>query len=1059
MRNPRTQRQARRNLNAGQARWLEELFGARVTFSPRELRQYGHDVGALPGLIAPLLGGTRPAGVVQPATEGELVELARWAAAEGLPLVPRGKATSGYGGVLPVEGGIVVDFARLAAVLEVRRDQVTVQAGISWKKLDERLRREQLTLCLYPSSYPSSTVGGWLAQGGAGFGSWRYGWFAENVLSARAVLGDGSAKDFQGEELRLVSEAEGITGLITQVTLRVRPADEPEVALAAFDSARELGRFLGSLEGLDLWSVSFTNPAMARLSNQAPLRTHHGQPVGERVELPEKYLATVAWFPGESRQGNPEPAAEALASRLASLVSEAGGRLLAPELAEHEWQERFHIMRIKRLGPSLVPAEVVVPLEELPAVLGELDRLVRQPLALEGLGVSGREAVLLGFIPHDQRRFGFNLAFALSLTVTRAARRHGGRAYATGLYFASEAPSVLGADRLAELAGFKAQADPRGILNPGKVLASRLAPFMSLASRFEPLLRPLANLARIRPGERIGKRAVRGIPAETAWNAYACSGCGFCVEECTQYYGRMWESQSPRGKWFFLRELLEGRERLDQQAVDTFLACTTCEKCDVLCSEGLPVEPTWMGLRNLAVERRGKMTIPAFEIMSASLDGNLNIWANYRQDRDAWLPEELRPAIGQSADTLYFAGCTASFVEKDIARSAVRLLHDAGIQFTYLGQDEACCGIPMLVAGKWEEFAKVVKHNLGEAARRGAKKVITSCPACWLSWAHLYKEWAEKLGIPYGVEVQHYSEALAPAVASGRLTFEHTPKAVTWHDSCHIGRAGGIYEPPRDLIRSVPGVELREMEHNREQALCCGSVLSLISEPEVAYRIGKVKLEEAAATGAEEVLSLCPCCQFQMRVSAEKNALPVKVTDLATFLARARGHEAQEDLPKVLGSWATFEAMIALLRPQNMAAMMEELFPELVEAMPGWMGRMMCLAGRLGLLPRMKALFPAVFPLLMPGMMPKLMPAMLQAVARRVPMPEYMKEQMPELMPRAMGNLMPHLLPQVVPLIAQPLVDFLAERCRARRRTRRPTAGTAKAAEGRPVAASEAGEA
>jgi hypothetical protein len=308
----------------------------------------------------------------------------------------------------------------------------------------------------------------------------------------------------------------------------------------------------------------------------------------------------------------------------------------------------------------------------------------------------------------------------------------------------------------------------------------------------------------------------------------------------------------------------------------------------------------------------------------------------------------------------------------------------------------------------------------------------------------VYKEWAGKLGIPYKVEVQHYSEALAPAVASGKLKFENTPKTVTWHDSCHIGRAGGIYEPPRELIQAVPGVQLREMEHNREQAHCCGSVLSLISEPEVAYRIGKVKLDEARATGADEVLSLCPCCQFQLRVSAEKNGLPAKVTDLATFLARARGYEVQEDLPKVLDSWATFEAMIALMKPRNMAAMMEELFPELVEALPRWMGRMMCLAGRLGLLPRMKALFPIVFPLLMPGMMPKVMPAMLAAVARRVPMPDYMLEQMPNLMPRAMGNLMPHLLPEVMPLIA---------RCRHERR--RPAAAAGDA----PAAAFEAGEA
>jgi len=1008
-----------RNLQATQARRLEEQFTGRTAFSRRERSMYSHDVGALPGLIKPLLGSTQPAGVVQPISEQEVGELARWAASEGVPLVPRGKSTSGYGGVLPVRGGIVVDFVRLASVLSIQPDRVTVQAGISWKKLDERLRQQGLTRCLYPSSYPSSTVGGWLAQGGAGFGSWKYGWFAENVLSARAVLGDGRVRDFAGKELELLSEAEGITGLITQVTLRVMPAAEPQVALAAFDSADDLGRFLASLEGLELWSVSFTNPDMARLANRAPLRTHHGHPVHERVLLPEKYLATLAFHGG--KKGSP-------AAELASRVSAAGGELLGRQLAEHEWAERFNIMRVKRLGPSLVPAEVVIPLAELPAVLAELGRRVRHPLAIEGMGVSGKELVLLGFIPHDQRRFGFNLAFPLSLTVTRTAKRHGGRAYATGLYFASEARSVLGAERLSALASFKAQADPKGILNPGKVLTSKLAGLMGLASRFEPLLRPFANAARIQPGERIGKRTVKSVPPDTAWYAYACSGCGYCVDECDQYYGRMWESQSPRGKWFFLRELLEGREKLDQEAVDTFLVCTTCEMCNVLCSEGLPIEPAWMGLRNITVEQRKKMTIPSFEIMSASLDDNLNIWANYRKNRADWVPEEVKASIKEKADALYFAGCTASFVENDIGQSAVRLLHDAGIEFAYMGQDEACCGIPMLVAGKWEQFGRIVKHNLTEAAKRGAKKVITSCPACWLSWAHLYKEWAVKLGLAYEVEVQHYSEALAPAVASGKLKFKKTPKAVTWHDSCHIGRAGGIYEPPRLLLKAVPGVELREMEHNREHAHCCGSVLSLISEPEVAYGIGKVKLDEAQATGAEEVLSLCPCCQFQMRVSAEKKGMPVKVTDLATFLAKARGYEVKEDLPKVLSSWATFEAMIALMKPQNMAVMMEELFPDLVKAMPLGMGGMMRFFGKLGLLPLMKPLFSVLFPLLMPGMMPKVMPAMLKAVGKRVPMPDYMREQMPDLMPRAMGNLMPHLLPAVVPLIAQPLVDYLSRR-------------------------------
>ena len=86
------------------------------------------------------------------------------------------------------------------------------------------------------------------------------------------------------------------------------------------------------------------------------------------------------------------------------------------------------------------------------------------------------------------------------------------------------------------------------------------------------------------------------------------------------------------------------------------------------------------------------------------------------------------------------------------------------------------------------------------------------------------------------------------------------PVKVTWHDSCHIGRASGVYEPPRDMIKAIPNVEFVEMEHHHENAHCCGSVLTLIKDPPVAAEIGKTRLDEAVEAGAEKLLALCPCC-------------------------------------------------------------------------------------------------------------------------------------------------------------------------------------------------------
>jgi Fe-S oxidoreductase len=174
----------------------------------------------------------------------------------------------------------------------------------------------------------------------------------------------------------------------------------------------------------------------------------------------------------------------------------------------------------------------------------------------------------------------------------------------------------------------------------------------------------------------------------------------------------------------------------------------------------------------------------------------------------------------------------------------VRLLDEAGVDFTYLGEKENCCATPMLVAGKWDVFEQTMKKNISAVKSAGADTVITSCPACDMMWRQVYPEWAEKLGIDFKIKTKHYSEIVSEKIKSGEFKFKkslETPVTVTWHDSCHIGRASGIYEPPRDVIRAIPGV---------------------------AADIGKIRLDEAVEAGAQKVLALCPCCQFQLRVSA-----------------------------------------------------------------------------------------------------------------------------------------------------------------------------------------------
>jgi len=1025
------------DLSRPDRRWLEETFGPRANFDPTERVLYGHDIAAIPGLVKPLITGTTPDAVVQPESEAEVAALVAWAAKRRIPIVPRGRSTSGYGGVIPTRNGLVVDFYRMSKVLAVdlAAETVTVQPGITWEKLDKALAKKGFTLRLYPTSYPSSTVGGWLAQGGAGIGSYEYGWFAGNVVSARVAAPKGGVREVAGADLDLVADAEGITGLITQVTLKVRKAEELGVTAFACPDARQMSSAFQCFidQDLPVWSAVFINPRMAEMKNRAPVRMHQGHPAEHKVILPAAYIAVLAY--AKKDEGR---ILEAMKAKL----EHCQGQILSREIAEHEWENRFKLMIVKRLGPSLVPAEVVVPLDTLGEVMDEIERKIHQPVVKEGVvvrkGKNGKpEAVILGFIPSDQRKFSFNFVYGLVLTVVKIAEKHGGRPYSTGIYFTGRAKKILGPEKTARLKAARRAFDPSRLLNPGKVVARPLiSRALTLAGAFEPLIRPFGNTIAVKLGEHPEAKPVRGIPADVAWYAYSCSQCGYCVDECDQFYGRGWESQSPRGKWYWLREYLEGRAQWDQTQVDTFLVCTTCELCNIRCSAVLPIEPSWMKLRGKLVDEDKQMTFPPFEMMAEATRAEGNIWAGYRKNRSDWLPAGLKAkhGPGTKAKTVYFAGCTVSYVEHDIGQAAVTLLDAAGVDFTTLGNVENCCGTPMLVAGKWDVFAENLKKNVAAVKAAGADTVVASCPACDMMWRHAYPEWAAKLGINFGIKVRHYSELVSEKIKDGSFAFTHpVPGRVTWHDSCHIGRVSGVYEPPREIIRALPGAELVEMENHHEAAHCCGSVLTLIREPLVAHDIGEMRLGEAVEAKAESVLALCPCCEFQLRVTKEKKGTPVEIHDLAAYACKGLGKTFEDPSPEVSRQWKVFEGMIALMTPQGFANLMGTMWPELLRAMPLGMGAMMKGIGRLGpigggMLAMMKPLFPVLFPKLLPGMMPKVMPAMLDRVAALVPMPDYMKEQMPELMPKVMDSLMPHMLPDVVPLVVPNMIAFLRGR-------------------------------
>lgn len=997
---------------------LSEIFGEYINLDRRERHYYNHDIGALPPLIKTVIGNTDPAVVVKIRKEEDAVKLLKFANRHKIPVVPRAGASSGYGGVIPTKGGIVADVTMLNKVIDIdtKGERAVVQSGITWEKLERQLHEKGLSLRTLPSSAPSSTVGGWLAQSGAGYGSYEYGWGYESMEKARAVLPNGEIHEFSGSELKKLIGTMGTTGIITEITLKVRKHEERKAVSASFADASALRKAVETIKAkkIPIWSISFLNPAWADMKNKAPRKLHYGEIMDkDRPMLPVAYVATFMY-----------PASKDI-SGLREAIENAGGKVLPEEIAKHEIEEWFKSMKVKRLGPSFIPAEVLVPLEKMDKAFEEIGEKIKLPVLTEGMVINDGNVVLLCFMRHSERSILFNTAFALSLSILKIAEENGGRAYSSGLFFASKRKSVFG-DRLAEIEALRKESDPNGIMNPetleGKGLLNTA---VSLSSTFEPMGRLVGNMSGI---GNVSFKDEKDIPAEVAELAYSCSQCGYCVSECDQYYGRGWESQAPRGKWFFIKECLAGREKLDQRQTNTFLACTTCEMCDSRCELDMPIEQAWMRMRGKLIGEKKKMTFPPFEIMAASLLKERNIWANYAKNRDKWIPDDIRAKMKDEAEYAYFAGCTASFIENEVALGTVRMLDDAGIEFTGLLDKEACCGIPMLVAGRWDIFEKIMRMNISNMKKKGVKTVITSCPACWLMWHTAYPQWAKKLGIEFGLETKHYSEVLAERLDVLKPKFKQPlDKVVAWHDSCHIGRAGGkIYEPPRELLKSIPGIKFREFENNRERAHCCGSVVSLIADPPVAYRLGDIRIQEAVEVNADIIAALCPCCIYQFRVSAQENNVNIKAQDLGALVARSLGYNIPDSTSNALESWIPFERMIALMQPENMTNLMVELMPQMMAAMPAPLPTMMKMVKYVpGMDALMKPMMPIVMPMLMPMVMPKVMPDMLKAVERKVPMPDYMREQLPELMPKAMENLMPNMLPELIPLLTPRMIEYI----------------------------------
>lgn len=871
------------NLSTSQMARLSNVFGDRVRFNKVERLVYSHDMGIMPEQIRGMIQ-CQPDAVVQPISVDEVVALAKVAGEENIPLVPRGAGSAGFGGSIPAKAGIVVDFVRMNKILsvDIEKKTATVEAGTVWESLEKELTKRGLALRAYPSSANSSTVAGWVAQGGSGYGSYQYGDCRQNIESVDVVLPNGEMKTLIGRDLKQVYSLCGITGMIVRVTVKAREKDEESVMLSAFPSLANAAGFLNAISEskVPVWNISLATPAFIALKQKAL----------EHYVLPEdEYLVTMVF---------PKPMRSSVENRIRILTETYKGKRMKEKLAVEEWGDKFYPMRFKKLGPTLVASEVVVPIKEVAAFVEEIERKFKGEFALEGTMVGSDKMAILGFMLADERKLGFPLAFACALDVIDAGEKRGGKVFSVGMFFTDRAKNFYGAKQLEEIWQYKQTVDPQGFMNPGKIIPASLdkkspTKMLSAAMKIANAGSGLIGLAGRLLLKWQGDDFKSPLDEHLTDDVLACAMCGYCRNVCTVFNALPWESNSPRGKYFILNQYIKGNIPMDDEVGRALYPCTTCKKCDTVCQVRAQNAHHWMALRYEF--SKNKLHNTGLEIIRNNVLTTGNFWGIAAEERLKWLDVPTQ----NHGKVAYWSGCWAGTIMDNMAENAAHILDKLGISFVHYRDRERCCGLYLALGGYKKDFQELVRRNLEMFKESGIDTIVFSCPGCYATFNENYPQMALEMGLECDIRFKHIVVYLSELIADGRLKFEQPLKhTVTYHDSCHVGRWFGHYDEPRSVIKAIPGIELREMEHIKEKGLCCGLVSAFDSLPSVAHS-GMKRVEEAQSTGAEYLVTNCAGCGSQFNATCNAMGTQVRQMDLTELVAKALGIPTKDPSEKI----------------------------------------------------------------------------------------------------------------------------------------------------------------
>lgn len=404
-----------------------------------------------------------------------------------------------------------------------------------------------------------------------------------------------------------------------------------------------------------------------------------------------------------------------------------------------------------------------------------------------------------------------------------------------------------------------------------------------------------------------GARNLEDLSWKQIFDGLACTECGRCTDNCPasisgkplrpmhiivdlKHHAEDRYAAAQRGE---VADLLAPENILAGGVIDTDVlwSCTTCRACMEVCPVGNEHIPDIIDMRRYLTMNGDPGYGSSKALKGMQRDKKANPWGLPRRDRGKWA-EEMADVVADWDDSkpseyLYWVGCAGAYDDQGqrVSKSVSRLMNKAGVDFAILGQREACTGDSARRLGDENLFREMAKNNIATLDEAGVKKIVTHCPHCYNTLKNEYRQFGGEY------EVIHHSELLSKLVADGTLKPQgEAAGRIVYHDSCYLGRYNDIYDPQRDIIDALPGVQRVEPTRTKRTGLCCGAGGGQMwMEMDIGERMNYVRTDELLATEPKVIAVGCNFCATMIGdgVKARNQEENVEVLDLAELLDRA----------------------------------------------------------------------------------------------------------------------------------------------------------------------------